>query len=210
MNVLAVSDKVIDYIHSPNVRARHTEVEIVFGCGDLPYYYLEYIQDTLGKPVYFVRGNHANPAVQGVSGAKTKPSGATNLHKKVLDYQGFIFAGVEGSVRYNQGGYQYTQQEMWMHVLGLAPKLMLNRWLKGRALDVFVTHAPPAGIHDQPDPAHQGIQAFRWLLKTFKPAFHLHGHIHIYRPDAVRRTRFHETTIINVYGEQSFRIQNDS
>jgi Icc-related predicted phosphoesterase len=207
VNILAVSDKVVEHIYSPQVAERHSEAELVFGCGDLPYYYLEYIQDKLGKQVFFVRGNHANPIEYSQSGAKTKPNGAIDLHRKVVEHKGFIFAGVEGSLRYNRGPFQYSQQEMWTHVLGLAPRLFLNRWLRGRALDVFITHAPPTGIHDMPDRAHKGIDAFIWLLKVFKPGLHLHGHIHIYRPDKVRRTQFHSTTVINVYGHQTCRIR---
>jgi Icc-related predicted phosphoesterase len=89
---------------------------------------------------------------------------------------------------------------MWSHVLKLIPALLKNRAIYGRYLDVFATHAPPWGIHDQPDLPHQGIKAFRWLLKTFKPAYHFHGHIHIYRRDIPRETQFHDTRVINTYG----------
>jgi Icc-related predicted phosphoesterase len=56
------------------------------------------------------------------------------------------------------------------------------------------------GIHDQPDLPHQGINAFRWLLKVFQPRYHFHGHIHVYHPDAVTETKFNQTQVINTYG----------
>jgi Icc-related predicted phosphoesterase len=78
--------------------------------------------------------------------------------------------------------------------------LFRNKLAWGRYLDVFVTHAPPRGIHDREDLTHQGINAFTWLIKVFHPAYHFHGHIHLYRPDAVLETRFGSTLIINTFG----------
>ena len=89
---------------------------------------------------------------------------------------------------------------MWRYVIGLVPGLLRNRIACGRYLDVFVSHAPPWGIHDQPDLPHQGIKAFRWLLEVFRPAYHFHGHIHVYHSDTITRTQFHATQVINSYG----------
>jgi hypothetical protein len=36
-------------------------------------------------------------------------------------------------------------------------------------------------------------------MRWFKPRYLLHGHIHIYRNNEVRETRYHETEIINIY-----------
>ena len=81
----------------------------------------------------------------------------------------------------------------------MVPKLILNKLIHGRYIDVLVTHAPPAGIHDQKDHTHQGFKAFNWLLKVFKPAYHFHGHIHIYDSDTVKETTFQATKIINTF-----------
>ena len=80
------------------------------------------------------------------------------------------------------------------------PALLFNRIRHGRYLDVFVTHAPPWGIHDKSDRAHRGIKAFRWLLNAFQPRYHFHGHIHVYRPDTITETVFHNTRVLNTYG----------
>ncbi len=109
-------------------------------------------------------------------------------------------AGVEGSLRYRRSKFQYTQFEMWEHVFYLVPRLMFNRLRHGRFLDIFVTHAPPFGVHDQPDLPHRGIKAFNWLLRVFKPAIHLHGHIHVYQTDTVTETLYEQTRVINTYG----------
>jgi hypothetical protein len=36
-------------------------------------------------------------------------------------------------------------------------------------------------------------------MQWFRPLYLLHGHVHLYRQDAPRVTRFHETLVINVY-----------
>ena len=89
---------------------------------------------------------------------------------------------------------------MWFFVFNLIPKMMFNKLRYGRFLDIFITHAPPWKIHDEEDLPHQGIKAFRWFIKVFKPAYHLHGHIHVYRNDMITRTQFQNTEVINCYG----------
>jgi Icc-related predicted phosphoesterase len=78
--------------------------------------------------------------------------------------------------------------------------------LYGRYLDVFVTHAPPWKIHDMDDLPHNGVKAFRWFDHVFQPQVHLHGHIHIYRQDAVAQTQFEKTLVMNTYGYREFFI----
>ena len=43
MKILAVSDEVIDRLYSASVRETYPEVRMIFGCGDLPYSYLEFL-----------------------------------------------------------------------------------------------------------------------------------------------------------------------
>lgn len=198
--VLSLSDVVLDTIYSPRVRSRFTDVDLIIGCGDLPYYYLEYVMTALNKPLFYVRGNHSSIVEHTTTGPKEGPLGAIDIHRKVVVFEGLLFGGVEGSLRYRSGPYQYTDAEMWWYVIGLIPALFRNQILYGRYLDVFVTHAPPWGIHDQPDLPHHGIKAFRWFLKVFKPAYHFHGHIHVYRRDTETNTRFNVTQVINSYG----------
>lgn len=200
MKLLSLSDQVLEFIYSPTVKERFADIDLVLGCGDLPYYYLEYLIDQLGKPVFYVRGNHA-ATVEYSQGAERKgPWGAVDLHRKVANCQGLLIAGFEGSVRYRQGPFMYTQSEMWSMVLNMAPRLMANRVRYGRSLDLLATHAPPWGIQDQEDPAHQGFKAFRWLLRVFKPRYHFHGHIHVYGKETPVLTRFHNTLVVNTYG----------
>lgn len=207
MKILALSDKLIPFIYSPQVRSRFENIDLVLGCGDLPYYYLEYVLTALNAPLFFVRGNHDKILEYSNAGQRTHPHGGLNLHRRIKKYQGFLFAGIEGSLRYRHGPFQYTQTEMWHHVWRLVPGMLLNRLAYGRYLDIFVTHAPSEGIHDMEDLPHRGITAFRWLVKVFKPAYHFHGHIHLYRPDAVSESQIDGTLVLNTYAFREIELE---
>ena len=180
------------------------DINLVIGCGDLPHDYLEFVVSSLDIPVFFVNGNHS----QVVTHEKQHNyyHGAVDLHCQVKRLNGCSFAGVEGSIRYNDGPFQYSQVEMWLNVFRLVPSLLLNRINAGHYINVFISHAPPWGIQDQSDFAHQGIKAFRWLLNRFHPEYHLHGHTHIYRPDTPVVTQFGKTKVVNVFGFQKIEL----
>ena len=209
MKLLTVSDKESSLLYSPQIKKRYNDVDLVLSCGDLSYFYLEYIISALDIPLYYVRGNHAKKIEYGCAGERTEPWGAVNLHKKVIrdSKTGLLLAGIQGSLQYNRGDYQYSQFQMWMMVMKLVPSLVINKIRYGRYLDIFITHAPPLGIHDQDDPAHQGVKAFNWLINTFQPSYHIHGHVHIYRRDVTRETMLKNTLIMNTYGHCKLVIQ---
>lgn len=203
MKILAVSDVELGYIYQPKISERFSDVDLIISCGDLPHYYLEYIISTLNVPLYFVNGNHANKIEITTAGERTYPWGAINLHRKIkTDDTGVLLGGIEGCLKYNNGPHQYTQSEMWLMMFQMVPRLFFNKLKYGRYLDIFISHAPPFKIHDQDDRPHTGIKAFNWFNRVFQPTYHLHGHIHIYRNDAIRKTTLGETTVINCYGYQ--------
>ena len=206
MNLLTVSDVESSLIYNPNIKKRFHDVDLAISCGDLSYYYLEFIVSSLDVPLYYVRGNHAKQIEHGHAGERKSPWGANNLHRKVIrdKKSGLLFAGIEGCLRYNEGQYQYTQFEMWLMVISLVPTLLYNKLRYGRFVDIFVTHAPPWGIHDDDDRAHQGIKAFLWFVWVFQPTYHLHGHVHIYWPGKIRETELGKTKIYNIYGYRKF------
>lgn len=208
MKLLTVSDKEISLIYSPQIKQRFQDVDLAIGAGDLSYYYLEYIISSLDIPLYFVRGNHAKDVEYGIAGPRKEPWGAIDLHRKVVrdPKTGLLLAGIEGSLVYNRGRHQYTQSEMWSMVVNLVPGLIWNKMRYGRFLDIFITHAPPWGIHDEDDPAHQGAKAFNWLIRTFQPTFHIHGHVHVYHPGVITETMVGRTLVLNTYGYRKLTI----
>ena len=197
LRILVLSDQVKRRIYSQTIKTTFHDVDLVVSCGDLPYYYLEYVVDVLNVPLYFVHGNHDPEVEISELSEKRQPGGGINLHRKFEKKNDVIFLGFEGSIRYSKARYQFTQWEVWMQVLGKVPGLLLNRLLYGRYLDVLVTHSPAYQVGDESDRAHVGFKAYRWLIKTFKPRYHFHGHIHIYDHVAFKPIDFEETQVIN-------------
>ncbi len=201
MKILAVSDRVLDKLYSGQTRQAYTDVELLIGCGDLPFYYLDFLTSAIDAPLVYVRGNHDSGPQYAADGRVWRDvRGGVDIHGKVVTRKGLILAGLQGSMRYKaHADYMYTEAEMRRVVAQLVPRLLWNRQRLGRALDVLVTHSPAFGIHDRPDLPHTGFKVFLSFLRLFKPRYHLHGHIHIYRQDEVRETQFEETTVVNVY-----------
>ena len=207
MIALTLSDVQLQQIYSARIRERFSAVDLVISCGDLPYYYQEYVISMLDKPLFFVRGNHDKMIEYSEAGNRAAPRGGVNLHRRVLNHKGLLLAGVEGSLRYREGPFQYSQFEMWMHVFSLAPRMLYNKFRHGRYLDVLATHAPPKGVHDKSDLTHQGIDAFLWLIQVFQPTYHIHGHIHVYHPDEVTLSHVGRTQVVNTYGFREINLR---
>ncbi|MEZ4518233.1 MAG: metallophosphoesterase [Chloroflexota bacterium] len=201
MRILAVSDRVLDSLYQGQVRDQYSDLDLLVGCGDLPFYYLDFLTSAIDAPMVYVHGNHDKSIQHGTDGREwTNVRGGMNIHGRVIARRGLIMAGLEGSMRYKpHASYMYSESEMRMTIAQMVPRLLWNRQRFGRALDILVTHSPPYGIHDRPDLPHTGFKVFLSFLRMFKPRYHLHGHIHLYRTDTPRVTQFEETTVINVY-----------
>lgn len=200
MKILALSDHVVEGIYSPAVREQHGDVDLVIGCGDLPYYYLEYIVSMLPVPLVYVFGNHDREQYTADGRRLTAPAGGQGIEGRVARIGDLLVAGLGGSIRYQpRGVHQYTQGQMRARILRLLPALLVNRVRFGRYLDMLVTHSPPYGIHDGQDPAHVGFKSFLTFMRWLKPAYLLHGHKHVYGHGQVRETQVGETTVLNVY-----------
>jgi len=209
MKLLCIADHIDPFIYSAGLKTRFTDVDLVLSAGDLSLDYYDYIVSTLNKPLYFVFGNHH---LEGRSryrrpvdpferspGRWEEGVGATYLQGRVVRAKGLIIAGLGGSIWYNGGENQFTDFGMFLSILRLLPLLLWNRALRGRFLDILVTHSPPYGINDLPDPCHTGFRIFLWFLRVFKPRFLVHGHVHLYDRNAAREARYGATTIVNAY-----------
>lgn len=201
MNILAVSDQVQPHLYSSHVRQTYPRLDLIVGCGDLPFYYLDFLVSALDTPLVYVRGNHDTAPQYTIDGrVLMNVPGGIDVHARVVRVNGLWIGGLEGSMRYRPSApLMYTESEMRYEVARLVPRLLWNQLRYGKALDVLVTHSPPYDIHDRPDRAHTGFRIFHRFMHWFRPRFLLHGHVHLYRRDAPRVTRFEQTTVINVY-----------
>ena len=208
MEFLTVSDEGVPAIYSLNIKERFRGIDCVLGCGDLPPYYLEFIVTMLGKPCFYVHGNHND--VEYTEGGEElhAPRGCVLIEGRSVLHEGLLLAGLGGSIRYNQeSSQQYTETQMLVRLWALAPRLMLNRLRYGRYLDVMLTHAPPLGIHNGPDYPHRGFRAFLTLMDYFAPRYLIHGHIHrSYGFSAVTETRYKQTQVLNTAGYRLLEI----
>jgi Icc-related predicted phosphoesterase len=210
MRILCVSDQVDPLVYSSRLKERFGDVDFVLAAGDLPLEYLGFITSMLNKPLYYVEGNHdlgriarAGPDLFNSAACLDRPedaTGAVDAGFRIVKAEGLRILGLPGSMRYNGGPNQFTELSMFLHILALAPRLVLRRCLRGRAADIVLTHAPPRAVHDRDDPCHRGFKSFNWIIHAFRPRWLVHGHVHLYDLADVRVTRVESTTVVNAFG----------
>jgi len=199
VKILTVSDQVVERLYALSSNGHFQDVDLILGCGDLPYAYLEYLVTILNVPMFYVPGNH-DPRFD-PSSDRSHAEGGANLDLKIIRHNKFLIGGFGGSIRYRPDGInQHAQSEAYIRAFSLLPRLILNRLQYGRALDILISHSPPFGIHDDTDPAHNGLKALNWLIRVAQPRYLFHGHTHFYKRNlASPETTFGITKIINVY-----------
>lgn len=218
MKILCVSDQIDPLVYSNSVKERFSDVEFVFCAGDLPMEYIDFIVSSLNLPTYFVFGNHNlnefhlfhksfgafdntinNLGLDSVSGGANYAGFKALTIPTSVPGRPLLVVGASGSIKYNKGLCQYSDNAMKLKLLRLLPRLLYNKLRYGRYLDIFLTHSPPRHLQDKEDPCHRGFTCFRWFLEKFKPQYMLHGHIHLYDLQESRITKYHQTEIINVF-----------
>lgn len=203
-NILAVADETSPSLERA-LTAGKLDVELVLSCGDLPYDYLEFLVDALDVPLLYVHGNHDRP-VHAEHRVIEAPQGCVDIEGRVMRAKGLLVAGLGGSPRYLAGArHQYTEREMAWRIRWMGPKLRWHQIRTARPLDILLTHAPPRGIHDGEDPAHQGYSVFLRFLVRYRPRYLLHGHAPP-RPGLPSHTRYRDTDVIHVRGHRILEI----
>ena len=132
--------------------------------------------------VFAVKGNHD-------SDTPFAPS-ITDLHFNITVHKGIVFGEFKGSWKYKSRGHNMFEQSEVEHYLRSFP-----------AVDIFISHNSPAGIHERDNDVHQGFQAFTDYIDRTQPAYFIHGHQHVNKT-----TQRGNTTIIGVYGEAFIKI----
>jgi uncharacterized protein len=187
--ILAVADAVSPVVYSERFPGNLPPFDVVLCAGDLPGYLLEFMATKLRTPPVYVIGNHGNAYLRSADDpAEVRlPGGCINAHRRVVEVAGLLIAGIEGSARYRPGPHQYSERELSVMVASLTPRLLLNRYRYGRAVDVLLTHAPPKGPHEGSDYAHRGVPAFNRFHRRWRPRLHVHGHVHLSGANAPRQ-----------------------
>lgn len=164
-------------------------IDLILSCGDLKPQYLSFLASFTKAPILYVRGNHDDCYEQ------TPPDGCICIEDKIYVHEGIRIMGLGGSIKYNNGKNQYTQQQMNNRLKRMWLQLKMKK-----GVDILVTHAPAAGINDGDDYAHKGFNAFVQVIDTYKPKYFVHGHVHKnYTANFHREFAYGDTIIINGY-----------
>ena len=206
VKILAVSDEVVERLYSLCQSGHFSGTELILGCGDLPYPYLENLLTFLNVPLFYVPGNH-DPGYN-ADNTLAYVEGGSNLDLKVIRFKTFLIGGLGGSIRYRPNvANQYSQSEAYWRAFHLLPRLLLNKVNYGRSLDILITHSPPFGIHDEDTQAHQGLKAINWLLRVAQPRYHFHGHTHFQRRNLSPSETVHGLTkIVNIFPYKTIEV----
>ncbi|ASR34324.1 metallophosphoesterase [Prauserella marina] len=188
-------------------------VDLVLAAGDLPFDYLDHLAGSLDCPLVFVPGNH-DPDLSGFTRFRgltlragfpvtwPGPLGGGNADARVVDVAGIRVAGLGGSPRYRPGPNQWTQRQQARRARTLVRKALWKGLRAGSLsprVDVLLCHAPPRGVGDRPDPAHQGFDCLHRTVRRLRPRWLLHGHIHPHG-ERVAEHRMGPTRVRNVVG----------
>ena len=161
-----------------------TPFDVLISCGDLH-------DNTLQRAVERYRPSHTL-AVRGNHDMNTPiPEGIVDLHLQVLECGGLRFGGFGGSWRYKPRGHHLFEQDEVLRLMRAFP-----------AVDVFIAHNSPVGIHERDRSVHWGFEGFVEYLDRVQPRLFLHGHQHL-----DRITLRGNTTIIGVYGERVIDVE---
>lgn len=175
--ILCISDQIDPVIYSKDIKEKYGDVDFIISAGDLPIDYLDFVQNSLNKPLYFVFGSHHLKALTHYHpemAEKTK-DGEVNIFKKgntkksnqgtyigfkSLKYENIIIAGVSGAKKHNDGKNQFTEKQMKRKLSKMIPALFLNKLRYGRYLDILVTHCPPLIEGEKEENKQEAFECF--------------------------------------------------
>ena len=188
MKILCVSDEECAALWDYYVPGKLKDYDLIISSGDLKASYLSFLVTMARCPVLYVHGNHDE------SYDRKPPEGCDCIDDHIIEYGGLRILGLGGCPWYHPGKYQFTEQDMKKRLR----KLKFALWKAG-GVDIVVTHAPPKGVGDLEDPAHQGFEMLLELIEKYHPKYLLHGHVHLrYGTDQTRVRQCGDTQVINV------------
>lgn len=196
MKILAIADQESPLLWDYFDKSYLEGIDLILSCGDLKPQYLSFLATFAHAPILYVHGNHDERYEQ------VPPDGCICIEDQIYVQEGVRILGLGGSMRYKPGSHQYTQSQMRRRVWKLWWKL---KWRKG--FDILLTHSPAYQFNDGQDLPHRGFEVFRTLMDKYKPAFFIHGHVHMnYGRAFPRLSTYNETQVINAYEKYIFEI----
>ena len=196
MKILILSDVESKYLWDYFEKEKLEGIDLILSCGDLKPQYLSFLASFTKAPVLYVRGNHDDCY------EIDPPDGCICIEDSIYNFNGLRIMGLGGSIKYNNGKNQYTQNQMKKRVKRMWFKIMRNH-----GFDILLTHAPAAGFHEGDDRAHKGFDIFSELIDRYHPKFFIHGHVHKdYSRNFVRQDQIGDTTVINGYERFTLEI----
>ena len=200
MKILAIADEELMEFWDYYIPGRLKEYDLILSAGDLKAAYLSFIVTMARAPLLYIHGNHDTGY------AVTEPEGCDSIDGKIIEYRGLRILGLGGCLWYRPGDHQYSEKQMRRRIRKL-------RWEIARygGEDIILTHAPPRGVGDGADRAHQGFECFLELMDTNRPKYLLHGHVHMsYGMTFQRERAYQDTQVINVCGKYVIDIPKEA
>lgn len=192
MRLAVISDLHDNVDHVELLRRTAVGVDALIVCGDFTTFgdrrRVQRMADAVrleGLPFFFVLGNCDAMPADGVL------DGCTNLHGRVVSSEGWLFAGLGGSLPCPAHTPHEFKEMSYARLLAKIGKAC------GERADrlILVSHQPPYGTDADCLPAgrHVGCHALKDFLDEFQPACCLTGHIH----EAVSRSQIGRTLLLN-------------
>lgn len=179
MKVLHYSDR-----GDPDFLNLYSQCDVLITTGDLSLFDFSRLEDIKDKkPAFGVYGNHD-------SGNYMDQLGITNVHNRVVEWNGFKIGGFQGCIKYKESVLMYTEEEARV-------------WAENFPyVDILLLHAGPRGMLDDPsDEIHTGNESIRQYVLDKKPKFVFCGHQ--YSEDQME---VGETKLYRAYGAKLVEI----
>ena len=197
MKIMAIADQESKLLWDYFDKSYLEGVDLIISCGDLKPQYLSFLATFTTSPVLYVHGNHDDRYEE------TPPDGCICIEDQIYEHNGVRILGLGGSMRYKPGEHQYTERQMRRRVRKLWLKLKYHK-----GFDILVAHAPAFQFNDTEHLPHRGFAVFRTLMDKYKPAYFIHGHVHLNYGRFPRLSTYNETQVINAFEKYIFEIDD--
>ena len=123
MKILVLADVESKYLWDFYEKSKLEGIDLIISCGDLKANYLSFLATFTSAPVLYVHGNHDTKY------ETHPPEGCICIDDDIYVHNGVRILGLGGSMCYNYGAHQYTEQDMRKRVRRLWNKIRKNMLL---------------------------------------------------------------------------------